>query len=170
MVTDVRQRVAREQLGRRGRKADPAWAHRLLLLRAGDRLSPPARRRLASVLHRDDPTNEIGAAWGIKELLRQLLAATDRSTISARLHRFHEAVLRADLPEATRLAQTIDAWWPEILGFLQTRITNAGTERTNRLIKDADSRPVRSRGRGRNRRRDASRPASPTATVQPGPR
>ncbi len=137
MVTDVRQRVAREQLGRRGRKADPAWAHRLLLLPAGDRLSPPARRRLASVLHRDDPTNEIGAAWGIKELLRQLLAAADRSTISARLHRFHEAVLRADLPEATRLAQTVDAWWPEILGFLQTRITNAGTEGTNRLIKDA---------------------------------
>lgn len=30
-----------------------------------------------------------------------------------------------------------DAWWPEILGFLQTRITNAGTEGTNRLIKDA---------------------------------
>ena len=129
--------MAREQLGRRGRKADPAWAHRLLLLRAGDRLSPPARRRLASVLHRDDPTNEIGAAWGIKELLRQLLAATDRSTISARLHRFHEAVLVADLPEATRLAQTVDDWWPEILGFLETRITNAGTEGTNRLIKDA---------------------------------
>jgi len=38
MVTDVRQRVAREQLGRRGRKADPAWANRRLLLRAGDRL------------------------------------------------------------------------------------------------------------------------------------
>ncbi len=75
MVTDVRQRVAREQLGRRGRKADPAWAHRHLLLRAGDRLSPPARSRLLEVLDRDDPTDEIGAAWGVKELLRQLLAA-----------------------------------------------------------------------------------------------
>lgn len=37
-VTEVRQRVAREQLGRRGRKVDPAWAHRRLLLRAGDQL------------------------------------------------------------------------------------------------------------------------------------
>ena len=137
MVTDVRQRVAREQHGRRGRRADPAWAHRRLLLRAGDRLSLPARSRLLEVLRRDDPTNEIGAAWGVKELLRQLLAASDRSTISNRLHRFHQAVLAAELPEATRLAQTVDAWWPEILGFLETRITNAGTEGTNRLVKDA---------------------------------
>jgi transposase len=138
MVTDVRQRLAREQLGRRGRKADPAWAaHRRLLLRAGDRLPARARSRLVEVLERDDPTNEIGAAWGVKELLRQLLAATDQSTISARLHGFHEAVLRADLPETTRLAVTVNAWWPQILGFLQTRITNAGTEGTNRLIKDA---------------------------------
>ncbi len=137
MVTDVRQRVAREQLHRRGRRADPAWAHRLLLARAGDRLPPRALSRLADVLRRDDPTHEIGAAWGVKERLRQLLAATDRSTISHRLHRFHEAVLLAELPEATRLAQTIDAWWPEVLGFLQTRITNAGTEGTNRLVKDA---------------------------------
>lgn len=36
MVTDVRQRVAREQLGRRGRRTDLAWAHRQLLLRAGN--------------------------------------------------------------------------------------------------------------------------------------
>ncbi len=34
MLTRVRQRVAREQLGHRGRKDDVAWAHRLLLLRA----------------------------------------------------------------------------------------------------------------------------------------
>ncbi|WP_343908121.1 ISL3 family transposase, partial [Brachybacterium fresconis] len=33
MVTTVRQRLARTQHGRRGRKNDPAWAHRMLLLR-----------------------------------------------------------------------------------------------------------------------------------------
>jgi hypothetical protein len=31
---------------------------------------------------------------------------------------------RWSLPEATRLALTVDAWWREILGFLETRITN----------------------------------------------
>jgi len=70
VVTEVRQRVASEQLGRRGRKRDPAWAHRRLLLRAGDQLGPAGRRRLRHVLASDDPSNEIGAAWGVKELLR----------------------------------------------------------------------------------------------------
>jgi transposase len=138
MVTDTRQRVAREQLGRRGRKKDPAWANRRLLLRAGDRLSPRALARLGRVLASDsDPTQEIAAAWAVKERLRMLLAASDRHTIAHRLHRFHETVLAADLPEATRLAETIDVWWPQILAQLQTRISNAGTEGTNRLIKDA---------------------------------
>jgi len=36
-----------------------------------------------------------------------------------------------------RLANTVQAWWPEILGFLETGITNAATEGTNHLIKDA---------------------------------
>ena len=61
-VTDVRQRVAREHLGRRGRKTDVAWAHRGLLLRAGNTLSPKALARLKRVFPHDDPTNEIGAA------------------------------------------------------------------------------------------------------------
>jgi hypothetical protein len=68
-LTAVRRRVAREQLGRRGRATDPAWAHRRMLLSAGDRLSPRQLDRLTRVLETDDPTNEIGAAWGCKELL-----------------------------------------------------------------------------------------------------
>ena len=38
-VTEVRQRLARQRHGRRGRAVDPAWAHRRMLLTAGDRLS-----------------------------------------------------------------------------------------------------------------------------------
>jgi transposase len=43
----------------------------------------------------------------------------------------------ADIPELERLAATIEAWWPEILGFLFTGVTNAGTEATNRTVKTA---------------------------------
>ena len=68
-----------------------------------------------------------------------LMSASDRHTISERLHRFHADVLAADLPEATRLALTVEAWWPQIEGFCQTRITNAATEGTNRMMKDAAS-------------------------------
>jgi hypothetical protein len=41
------------------------------------------------------------------------------------------------VPEVITLAKTIEAWWPQILAFLDTGITNAGTEANNRLIKDA---------------------------------
>jgi len=127
MVTDVRQRVFREQRHRRGRAVDPAWANRRLLLRAGDQLSDRALSRLTATFAADDPTGEIGAAWGVKERLRMLLATSDRHS-SAEALRFHQTVLAAELPEATRLAHTLDAWWPQILGFLLTRHTNAGTE------------------------------------------
>ena len=62
MVTTVRQRVIREQKGRRGRLEDPAWVNRRLLLRAGDTLRPAALARLKATLRADDPTDEIGAA------------------------------------------------------------------------------------------------------------
>ncbi len=39
MVSDVRQRVTREALGRRGRKADPQWANRRRLLSGHEHLS-----------------------------------------------------------------------------------------------------------------------------------
>lgn len=135
VVTEVRQRVTREQLGRRGRKTDPAWAHRRLLLAAGNRLSPRGLARLRQVFAADDPTNEIGAAWGCKERLRQLLAARDRHTISHRLFRFYDDCAAADMPETTRLAETVTTWWPAIEAFLRLRVTNARTEGTNRVIK-----------------------------------
>jgi len=134
-LTEVRQRVAREQLGHRGRKADQAWAHRRLLLAAGDRLSPRGLDRLEKVLRHDDPTDEIGAAWGVKERLRQLLAETDPGRIRHRLWVFYDSAATADMPETTRLAETIQTWWPAVEAFLRLRVTNARTEGTNRVIK-----------------------------------
>jgi transposase len=135
MVTEVRQRVAREHLGRRGRKNDPAWAHRRLLLAAGNRLGLHGLARLRAIFAADDPTQELAAAWGVKELLRQLLAAPSAPDARHRLTRFYEAVVTADMAETTRLAETISTWWPEIEAFLRLRVTNARTEGGNRVIK-----------------------------------
>jgi transposase len=88
------------------------------------------------VLAADDPTNEIGAVWNVKELLRQLLAARDDRQIRQRLHRFYQACADADMPETTRLATTIETWWPHILVFLQLGVTNARTEGFNRVIRN----------------------------------
>ena len=140
MVTDVRQRVSRDRHGRRGRKADPSWANRQLLLRAGDRFGDKARARLDALFATDDPTGEIAAAWQCKELLRRLLAAHgptlhSRHRTAHHLTRFLTACADAGLEETTRLATTVERWWPEIEGFLELGITNARTEGHNRVIK-----------------------------------
>src|SRR5215211_4832471 len=69
-VTAVRRRVFWDRHDRRGRQIDLAWAHRLLLLRGYDTLSERGRGRLDEVLAADDPTLEIGAAWGVKQIGR----------------------------------------------------------------------------------------------------
>jgi transposase len=58
-----------------------------------------------------------------------------RHDISHQLWRFYDWCARVNVPEVITLAETVQAWWPEILAFLQLGITNADTEGTNRLIK-----------------------------------
>ena len=135
VVTEVRQRVTRDQLGRRGTTADPVWMNRRLLLTGADHLTAKQWTRLNATLQRCDPTNEIGAAWGVKERLRMLLAESEPSRIRWRLADFYDAALDAAMPETTRLANTIQTWWPAILVALTEQVTNARTEGFNRIIK-----------------------------------
>jgi transposase len=140
-VTDVRRRVTWDLHGRRGRATDPAWAARRRLLRGRERLRPEQFAKMWNDLVDADPSSRILIAWIAKEELRALLAGArtggQRHEISARLHRFNAWCADSRLPELERLAGTIEAWWPEVLGFLQTGITNAGTEATNRTVKTA---------------------------------
>ncbi len=106
-----------------------------MLLTASDRLSTRQLTRLRRILDQDDPPDEIGAAWGCKELLRQLLAETDPDRIRHRLWRFYDACARAEMDETTRLACTIETWWPAIAVALTEQVTNARTEGFNRIIK-----------------------------------
>jgi transposase len=135
MLTEVRQRVTRQLHQRRGLVSDPVWAHRRMLLTAGNRLSRRQLERLTRVLDAADPTGEISAAWGCKELLRQLLAQHEPTRIRAALWRFYDACAQVNMRETTRLAYTIDTWWPAILVALTENVTNARTEGINRIIK-----------------------------------
>ena len=71
----------------------------------------------------------------VKERLRMLLAESEPSKIRWRLADFYHAVIDAQLPEATRLAETIQTWWPAILVALTEDASNARTEGFNRIIK-----------------------------------
>src|SRR3954451_1926010 len=143
MLTHVRQRVIRDRKGRRGRLEDPAWVNRRLLLRAGNTLSPRALARLRATLRTDDPTDEIGAAWGIKEQLRRLLASGSLAEAHEQRMLLGAFALAADMPETDRLWATIDHWWEAIEVLLVTGVTNARTEAANTSIKQ-----IKRTGRG----------------------
>ena len=179
-VTAVRQRVTQQQLGRRGRRTDPVWANRRRLLRARERLSEQAFTRMWNDAVDNEPTGQLLGAWIAKEELRALLSTAarggQRHDIAHRLFRFYDWCARADIPEVTTLATTVETWWPEILGFLQTGITNAGTEGRNRLVKDAARVAFGFRSLDNQRRRvrfhctrqRASARASPLKVEEPG--
>lgn len=135
MLTRVRQRLIRDREQRRGRKIDPAWANRTLLLRGYNTLSVRARSRLDTVFATDDPTQELSAAWGIKEQLRRLLAIPDLETARREKMILGCYVVAADMEETWRLWHTVQAWWPAVEVLITHRVTNACTEAANTGIK-----------------------------------
>ena len=136
MLTQVRQRVSREQNGRRGLKTDKAWAHRQLLLRGYDTLSDAGKKRLDDVFATDDPSKELVAAWGVKEALRLMLSATNPASVEDRKAFFERQVKAAAMKETDRLQKTMAKWWPEIQTLLATRVTTAKVEAANTMIKN----------------------------------
>jgi transposase len=140
-LTEVRRRVTMQVRGRRGRKRDREWELRNRLTRNAARMRGEHVDALLdelSVLPAAIAT-PILSAWNAKEDLLDLLALArtnpDRERVARRLHRFYTRCADANVPELERLATTVETWWPQILAFLHTGITNAGSEGTNRVIK-----------------------------------
>ncbi len=136
MVTRVRQRLVRDREQRRGRMVDPAWANRTLLLRGDDTLSVRARTRLDLVFASDDPSDELSAAWGVKEQLRRLLTATGVDQARHEKMILGCYIVAADMEETWRL-------WPACGRLECFPVTNARTEAANTAIKQ-----IKRTGRG----------------------
>ena len=132
MVTKVRRRRVWELHARRGRIIDTPWKYRKLLTCAGDRLSVRQRARLTAILQQDI---ELAVAWGIKEHVRQLLAAPDTASFQREWARLEHAVKATRLPEPAALFKTLTAWRRELLTLCRTRVTNARTEAANLTAK-----------------------------------
>ena len=75
VVDQVRRRTQQATLGHRGRKRDPLYRVRKLLLTAAEQLTGRGRVRLRVGLAAGDPTGEVAAAWQGKELLRAVYRA-----------------------------------------------------------------------------------------------
>ncbi len=134
-VNDVRRRVQQDQLGHRGRKHDPLYGIRRLLLRTWSNLNERGWERLRAGLAAGDPDGEVAAVWLARELLAEVYAARDVAHAQRRLIVFFQHAADADIPELTRLATTIDRWRDEVLAFHTTGgASNGPTEAVNLLI------------------------------------
>jgi transposase len=85
VVDQVRRRTQQATLGHRGRKRDPLYRIRKLLLTAAEQLTSRGRARLRAGLTAGDPTGEVAVAWQGKELLRAVYAASDLADARAAL-------------------------------------------------------------------------------------
>jgi len=135
-VDDVRRRVQQEQTGHRGRKTDPLYRVRRVLLRGAENLTEHAYGRLLAGLDAGDPAGHVAAAWIAAQELRHVYAAPDLDRARRRLHRFYTACAHPEIPELTRLGRTISSWENQLLAYFTTdRTSNGPTEAVNLLIK-----------------------------------
>jgi transposase len=136
VVDQVRCRTQQATLGHRGRKRDPLYRIRKLLLTAAEQLTQRGWARLRAGLAAGDPTGEVAAAWQGKELLRAVYAAVGLPAARAALDRFYRWADGVQVPELFRLARTVRAWEAEILAFHSTMgCSNGPTEAINLLVK-----------------------------------
>jgi transposase len=136
VVDQTRRRVQQVTLGHRGRKQDPLYPIRKLLLTAVEQLTERGWVRLRAGLAAGDPTGEVAAAWQGKELLRAVYAAVGTPAARAALDRFYRWADGVGVAELSRLARTVRVWEAEILAWHATNgCSNGPTEALNLLIK-----------------------------------
>jgi len=134
-IDDVRRRVQNETLGHRGRKTDPLYRVRRILLTADERLTEERFAWMASLLAVGDPDGEVSAAWIGKELLRGVFSAVDEAHARRRMIGFYAYCADADVPELSRLARTISRWSELIFAYHRTGgASNGRVENAHMLI------------------------------------
>jgi transposase len=132
----VRRRVQVQQLGHRGRRDDPLYRARRLLLRAEERLDEHASARLRHLLDLGDPTAEVAIAYRVKERLRDFYRTTDPQEARELLHDLmNRCLLHSMPPEIQKFGRTVKKWFDKICHFQLTRLSNGPTESINNLIK-----------------------------------
>ena len=128
-IDDVRRRVQQNTLGHRGRKGDPLYGIRRVLLRGAEHLTERSYARLLTGLDAGDPNREVAAAWIACQELRHVYAAPDPDRARRRLERFYRACADTDVPELHRLGRTIAAWENQLLAYFTTGgVSNGPTE------------------------------------------
>jgi transposase len=132
----VRRRVQNEQLGHRGRRDDPLYRARRVLLMAEEKLDAAASERLESLLRLGDPNAEVAIAYRLKERLRDFYAAQGLEEGRQILQELMDHCLKQAMPyEVQKFGRTLKRWFEKICNYHLAKVSNGPTESLNNLIK-----------------------------------
>ena len=134
-LDNVRRRVQNETLGHRGRKHDPLYRIRKLLLSGAERLDEPGADRMLLGLRVGDPNDELLGAWLAKESVRDVYLATSWRDARTLLDKTIVGCLADEVPEIVSLGKTLKSWRREILAHHSTGASNGPTEGLNLCVK-----------------------------------
>jgi len=131
----VRRRVQNETLGHRGRKLDPLYRIRKVLLTGSERLDERGTERMLLGLRVGDPHDEVLGAWLAKENVRDVYLATRPRDAALLLDKTIAGCLADPVDEIVSLGKTLRSWRAEILAHHATGASNGPTEGLNLLVK-----------------------------------
>jgi len=131
----VRRRVQNETLGHRGRKVDPLYRIRKLLLAGDERLDDRGRDRMLLGLRVGDPHDEVLGAWLAKESVRDVYLTEDPADAAVLLDKVIAGCAIDVVEEIRSLGKTLASWRSEILAHHDTGASNGPTEGLNLCVK-----------------------------------
>ena len=131
----VRRRVQNETLGHRGRKVDPLYRIRKLLLAGDERLDERGRNRMLLGLRVGDPHDEVLGAWLAKESVREVYLTDDPKAAALLLDKAIAGCTGDVVEEIRSLGNTLSSWRSEILAHHSTGASNGPTEGLNLCVK-----------------------------------
>jgi len=134
-VDAVRRRVQNETLGHRGRKHDPLYRIRKLLLTGSERLDERGSERMLLGLRVGDPHDELLGAWLAKESVRDVYLADTAADAATLLDKAIAGCAADEVAEVRSLGKTLKSWRTEILAHHDTGASNGPTEGLNLCVK-----------------------------------
>ena len=126
-LDQVRRRVQNETLVHRGRKVDPLFRLRKLLLRGYERLEERGRAKMMAGLRFGEPRNELLGAWLAKGSVPSIYLTDDVDESAELLGNAIVAYRGDEVAEIRNLGHTLSRWRVEILNHHR-----AGARRTAR--------------------------------------
>jgi transposase len=134
-LDQVRRRVQNQTLGHRGRKRDPLYRIRKLMLTGTERLEERGIERMLLGLQLGDPDQEVLGAWVAKESVRDVYLADAPADAALLLDKTIAGCAIDPVAEVRSLGRTLSRWRAEILNHHTTGASNGPTEGLNLLVK-----------------------------------